>query len=436
MPPPRAPSPPPSVEMPESLDPLSHLSHIFEKIRKQVIEWGEDANWKIDVFLLPNEENSLNSTGPAPGPSTPSAAMDTIAHDATPTGRMGLTLAVRQVREQQELLSRTIQDLDSIQRVSAKKERDAEARLDVERRIMERDALVLSQKWKDAVYNAMEKDREMRDVQSQLEAGTRLIRDRYQERRKRIEEQSVSLRGSSGREGAGLANTVSISSRTEPDQPPLHQHRHRHVHYHRHHHRHLTKRREPGTDSLDNLALLASQVLTREPLVISKKSQSANGLSSEPHVARVREYTIRPEKKRNATEDRDLGLQLRPVKRIDLTGLEDTAESNTSIDQPSQAQLPSSASVQASAITTNGSSSLSLKSIPNGREAAEPPSKRPHHQRHSQQHPQQQQHLSQPHSSRSSTSTPYHQNTSSSPLTSKSLSTSDSSGRPFGKYRR
>jgi len=55
-----------SADSTESLDPLSHLTHIFDKIRKQVIEWGEDANWKIDVFLLPNEDGV-----PAPGTATP-----------------------------------------------------------------------------------------------------------------------------------------------------------------------------------------------------------------------------------------------------------------------------------------------------------------------------------------------------------------------------
>jgi hypothetical protein len=57
-------TPAPVVEVSDMMDPLSHLYHIFEKIKKQVIEWGEDANWKIDVFLLPNEEGPPSSSMP------------------------------------------------------------------------------------------------------------------------------------------------------------------------------------------------------------------------------------------------------------------------------------------------------------------------------------------------------------------------------------
>lgn len=59
------------LDVEDALDPLSHLSSIFDKIRKQVIEWGEDANWKIDVFLLPNEDQANGQSTPISTPKLP-----------------------------------------------------------------------------------------------------------------------------------------------------------------------------------------------------------------------------------------------------------------------------------------------------------------------------------------------------------------------------
>ncbi|KAF9353133.1 hypothetical protein BGX26_009087 [Mortierella sp. AD094] len=380
-----APPPAPIVEISDSLDPLSHLSHIFEKIRKQVIEWGEDANWKIDVFLLPNEDGTPASgaSTSAPAPGTPSAPIGALTRDTTPPGstssrieppgspqryvieidsdigtnspgfalqpppsdlpssagegiplslkeqdvakmsepeaKQMLALAIRQIRGQQESLSQAMQDLESMQRVSAEKarqeimeygERDAEARLDVEKRIMERDAAILSRKWKDAEHILMEKERE------------------------RIAEHGGLTRTTPGREGLGLAHPTTTPTRADLS-PQFHEHRHRHVHNHRHHHRHLLKHPEMGSDSLENLAILATQVLMREPLVISKRVLNDNG--STENVALGAEYAPRSDKKRIATEERDQGLQLRPVKRIDLTGIdsEESRKVEVSPRQPS-----------------------------------------------------------------------------------------------------
>ncbi|KAF9189993.1 hypothetical protein BGZ51_009055 [Haplosporangium sp. Z 767] len=177
----------PVVEVSDSLDPLSHLTHIFEKIRKQVIEWGEDANWKIDVFLLPNEDGTASTPGLAMGsdtqllsPAPPPASAPRIDLTDSPrrqvkeikdvdkghaTKALGfelqpppndlpfftkekilslketdisslseseakrmLSLATRQLHEQREFTSRVMHDLDSLQRISARRERDAEAR--------------------------------------------------------------------------------------------------------------------------------------------------------------------------------------------------------------------------------------------------------------------------------------------------------------------
>ncbi|KAF9173921.1 Protein phosphatase 2C 1 [Mortierella sp. AD010] len=397
----------PIVEISDSLDPLSHLSHIFEKIRKQVIEWGEDANWKIDVFLLPNEDGTTASGAAtsAPAPAAPSAPVRTLTRDATPPrslpsrieppgsprryvidldsdigtnsprlalqppphdlpssagegipsslkeqdvekmsepeAKQMLTLAIRQIRGQQESLSQAMLDLESMQRVSAEKarqeimkyrrERDAEARLDVEKRIMERDAAILSRKWKDAEHILMEKEREIRDVQMQLEKGKQLIRERNEERRKRIAENGSLTRTTPGREGSSLAHTPTTPSRADLS-PQFHEHRHRHVHNHRHHHRHLLKHSEMGNDSLENLAILATQVLMREPLIISKRVLNDNG--SNENVAPGVDHVPRSDKKRTATEERDQGLQLRPVKRIDLTGI-DSEETEVSPRQSS-----------------------------------------------------------------------------------------------------
>ncbi|KAF9402087.1 hypothetical protein BGX21_011265 [Mortierella sp. AD011] len=373
----------PIVEISDSLDPLSHLSHIFEKIRKQVIEWGEDANWKIDVFLLPNEDGTTASGAAtsAPAPAAPSAPVRTLTRDATPPrslpsrieppgsprryvidldsdigtnsprlalqppphdlpssagegipsslkeqdvekmsepeAKQMLTLAIRQIRGQQESLSQAMLDLESMQRVSAEKarqeimkyrrERDAEARLDVEKRIMERDAAILSRKWKDAEHILMEKERE------------------------RIAENGSLTRTTPGREGSSLAHTPTTPSRADLS-PQFHEHRHRHVHNHRHHHRHLLKHSEMGNDSLENLAILATQVLMREPLIISKRVLNDNG--SNENVAPGVDHVPRSDKKRTATEERDQGLQLRPVKRIDLTGI-DSEETEVSPRQSS-----------------------------------------------------------------------------------------------------
>ncbi|KAG0256366.1 hypothetical protein BG011_004596 [Mortierella polycephala] len=233
----------PVVEVSDSLDPLSHLTHIFEKIRKQVIEWGEDANWKIDVFLLPNEDGSASTPGLAMGSDTqilspvpPPAAAPRIDLTDSPrrqvkeikdvdkshatkalgfelqpppndlqlitkekvlslkeadisnlseseTKRM-LSLAVRQLHEQREFTSRVMHDLDSLQRMSARRERDVEARLDAERRLIERDNVILSRKWDETSRLLKERDREIQDVHMQLETGKRIIMERNEDRRK------------------------------------------------------------------------------------------------------------------------------------------------------------------------------------------------------------------------------------------------------------
>ncbi|KAH7047207.1 hypothetical protein BKA57DRAFT_465327 [Linnemannia elongata] len=359
----------------ESLDPLSHLTHIFDKIRKQVIEWGEDANWKIDVFLLPNEDGAPTPGLPPHDPQLLSQGPATPARVPVPTPRIDLTgspprfpggaqdmdigrplgpgsrgfalqppptdlplskslgvpgslseqeikrmseseakrmlaLATRQIREQQESLAQAILDLESMQRLSSKREREAEARLEVEKQIMERDAFILSKKLRETSLTLAEKDREIKDVQYQLETGKRLIKERNEERRKRIDDQgSVPPRSSSGRPETSSDPTSGTPGRSDPN-PPYHQHRHRHVHRHRHSHllRHLRGKASSttvptGTDSLENLALLATQVLSREPLPVPKASQDAEG-----------------ERKKRQIDDRDRGLQLRPVKRPELNG--------------------------------------------------------------------------------------------------------------------
>ncbi|KAG0337082.1 hypothetical protein BG000_005853 [Podila horticola] len=230
------------LDVEDALDPLSHLSSIFDKIRKQVIEWGEDANWKIDVFLLPNEDQANGQSTPIstpklppsqppnqpplphhpqaplvdhgnrqriPGPYpvrelSPPPAMDRgarrypvppphmppsslderrllnlqepdIVSMTMMQAKRALSSAVHHVRAQKDLLYQYMQDLDAMQRLSAKRERDAEARLEVEKQIMERNAAVLSKKWQEAAMN---------DVQAQLETGKRLIKERNAERKK------------------------------------------------------------------------------------------------------------------------------------------------------------------------------------------------------------------------------------------------------------
>ncbi|KAF9437113.1 hypothetical protein BGZ76_001943 [Entomortierella beljakovae] len=390
---PTAPPTAPVVEISDTLDPLSHLSHIFEKIRKQVIEWGEDANWKIDVFLLPNEDgtpNSGTSNSAPPSATTRSAPHDTaprriepranspsqiieidsdngkyrssphfalqpppsdlpplIAGEGVPTSlteqdiekmteseaKQTLSLAIRQIRVHQDSLAQAIQDLESVQRVSAEKERDAEARLDVEKTLMERDAAVLSRKWKDAENVLMEKEREIRDVQKQLE-----------ERRKVSpceREQGANAHPLPGQEGLGLIPPEKPSMKVESSPPQQHNHGHRHVHRHRHHHQYLYKHPDMGKDSLGDLALLATQVLMKEPLIISKKPI----IKSESNAQNVY-YPTRSDKKRSAAEDMDQGLQLRPVKRIDAYGLDS--------DQSKYADLSASKQHIDSKLVTNG----------------------------------------------------------------------------------
>ncbi|CAG8840527.1 9278_t:CDS:2, partial [Racocetra persica] len=42
---------------------IAHLESIFEAVKKQVSIWGENARWKIDLVLLPDEETeSQNQT--------------------------------------------------------------------------------------------------------------------------------------------------------------------------------------------------------------------------------------------------------------------------------------------------------------------------------------------------------------------------------------
>ncbi|KAG9321401.1 hypothetical protein KVV02_007237 [Mortierella alpina] len=374
------------AETSETVDPLSHLSHIFDKIRRQVVEWGEDANWKIDVFLLPTEDGAPppglpipNSPIPPPlvkadlAPSPRRSFMDSkepnmdhgnmfgpvsaftmekrchllmaifVPESVPPALRDSdiqsmneveakrlLSLACRQIREQQESLAQLSRDLDALRRMSAKRERDAESRLEVERRIMERDAMVLSRKWKETSLSLIEKDREIRDVQSHLESGKRLIRERNEERRRRIDEKQPA------RDGPVIVHTPSGPNDTRPS----HQHRHRHIHYHRHHHRHLTKHGSnvylTEGDPLDNLAMLASQVLLREPLIITKKSidpvDPPDENANEDSTAKLNE-TARSEKRQIETDEKDVGLQLRPVKRQELLPSRSVSESLPASDR-------------------------------------------------------------------------------------------------------
>ncbi|KAF9948475.1 hypothetical protein BGZ72_009633 [Mortierella alpina] len=346
------------AETSETVDPLSHLSHIFDKIRRQVVEWGEDANWKIDVFLLPTEDGAPapglpipNSPVPPPSvktdlvPSARRSFMDnkepniehgrgfsgfalqpppvdlplSIAERVPPTlrdpdiqgmsepeAKRLLSLACRQIREQQESLAQLSRDLDALRRMSAKRERDAESRLEVERRIMERDAMVLSRKWKETSLSLIEKDRERMDEQQPA------------------------------RDGPVIVHTPSGPNDTRPS----HQHRHRHIHYHRHHHRHLTKHGSnvylTEGDPLDNLAMLASQVLLREPLIITKKSldpvDPPNDKVTEDSIVKSNE-AARSEKRQIETDEKDVGLQLRPVKRQELLPSRSVSESLPASDR-------------------------------------------------------------------------------------------------------
>ncbi|KAG0279267.1 hypothetical protein BGZ95_001797 [Linnemannia exigua] len=378
-----------AAESAESLDPLSHLTHIFDKIRKQVIEWGEDANWKIDVFLLPNEDGAptpglpphdpqLLSQGPATParatvatpridltgspPRFPSGTKDIDVGRSSGSGSRGfalqpppndlplskglgvpgslseheikhmseaeakrmLSLATRQIQVQQESLSQAVSDLESMQRLSAKREREAEARLEVEQQLMKRDAIVLSKKLRETSITLMEKDREIKDVQLQLETGKRLIKERSEERRKRIDDPgSVPPRSSSGHPETSSDAASGTPGRSDANLP-YHQHRHRHVHYHRHHHRHLRRKTNvtlpAGSDSLENLAMLASQVLSREPLPVPKTNPGGE---------------VEGERKKRQIDDRDRGLQLRPMKRPESNGY----QKDGLVSQSSESQL-------------------------------------------------------------------------------------------------
>ncbi|KAF9215109.1 hypothetical protein BGZ59_002266 [Podila verticillata] len=389
------------LDVEDALDPLSHLSSIFDKIRKQVIEWGEDANWKIDVFLLPNEDqangqstpvstpklppslppsqppphhpqtplvdhaNRQRIPGPYPGREiSPPPAMDRGARRyplAAPPPHMppsslderrllnlqeadivsmtmmqakrALSSAVHHIRAQKDLLYQYMQDLDAMQRLSAKRERDAEARLEVEKQIMERNAAVLSKKWQEAAVNLKDKDREMNDVQAQLETGKRLIKERNAERKKIFDEKGISM--PHGSVAPDISNALRISTSNSEDQAPLHKHRHRHVHYHRHHHRHLQRKRQKlihqaEVASFDGLAALASEASLREHVL-----QSSSVHKQSDYIKALMEADKRPLR----PEDRDRGLQLRSVVSTSSNGLLQRSSSELS-GYPSSSSTP------------------------------------------------------------------------------------------------
>ncbi|KAG0032421.1 hypothetical protein BGZ82_006552 [Podila clonocystis] len=343
------------LDVEDALDPLSHLSSIFDKIRKQVIEWGEDANWKIDVFLLPNEDqangqstpiltpklppsqppnqpllphhpqaplvdhsNRQRIPGPYPGremspppamdrgarrypvppPHMPPSSLDErrllnlqeadIVSMTMLQAKRALSSAVHHIRAQKDLLYQYMQDLDAMQRLSAKRERDAEARLEVEKQIMERNAA-------------------MNDVQAQLETGKRLIKERNAERKKIFDEKGISM--PHGSVAPEISNALRISTSNSEDQAPVHKHRHRHVHYHRHHHRHLQRKRQKlahqaEVASFDGLAALASEASLREHVL-----QSSSVHKQSDYIKALMEADKRPLR----PEDKDRGLQLRSV---------------------------------------------------------------------------------------------------------------------------
>ncbi|KAF9291057.1 hypothetical protein BGZ74_000413 [Mortierella antarctica] len=385
------------LDVEDALDPLSHLSSIFDKIRKQVIEWGEDANWKIDVFLLPNEDQANGQSTPIstpklppsqppnqpplphhpqaplvdhgnrqriPGPYparelSPPPAMDRGArrYPAPPPhmppsslderrllnlqeadivsmtmmqAKRALSSAVHHVRAQKDLLYQYMQDLDAMQRMSAKRERDAEARLEVEKQIMERNAAVLSKKWQEAAMN---------DVQAQLETGKRLIKERNAERKKIFDEKGISM--PHGSVAPEISNALRISTSNSEEQAPLHKHRHRHVHYHRHHHRHLQRKRQKlahqaEVASFDGLAALASEASLREHVL-----QSSSVHKQSDYIKALMEADKRPLR----PEDKDRGLQLRSVvstsngllhrSSSDLSGYPPYPSSSTSLQRSS-----------------------------------------------------------------------------------------------------
>lgn len=319
-----------------------------------------------------------------------------IANMTEAEAKRMLGVAVRQIRDQQVEMGHVMHDLETLKRVSAQRERDSEARLDVERRSMELDAMVLRRRWKEASDMLLEKDREMKDVQMQLEAGKQFIKERNEERRRRIEEQGVILpsRTTPGKEGLGLTHPAPSTPTTDSSQPGFHPHRHRRTHYHRHHHRHLTRNKPLGMDSLEQLALLATQVMTREPLVITRKGQN-NTSENAPGE----DYPRHSDKKRFAPEERDRGLQLRPVKRVDLSGID--SDDATSEGQTSKRES-------------------SLKTISNGRGSVEAPSKRSTHPAEAT--------VSKP----TGGSTTYHYTSTRSGISS----TRDPSGRSSSKHRR
>ncbi|KAG0210810.1 hypothetical protein BGX28_008946 [Mortierella sp. GBA30] len=291
-----------------------------------------------------------------------------------PEAKRLLTLACRQIRDQQESLGQLSRDLDALQRLSAKRERDAESRLEVERRILERDAMVLSKKWKETSLSLIEKDREIRDVQTHLESGKRLIKERNEERRKRIDEQQPA------RDGPVIVHTPSGAN----DNRPFHQHRHRHIHYHRHHHRHLSKHGSnmylTEGDPLHNLAMLATQVLLREPLVVTKKSLEPAQPPDDNGA--VEDQTARAEKRQIETDERDMGLQLRPVKRQELLAVRSASESL--ITSESQAALDKGSTTKAMAVKTSATKAPTTKisTVSNGKSTesgrhSEPPAEVP-----------------------------------------------------------
>ncbi|KAG0052504.1 hypothetical protein BGZ83_002489 [Gryganskiella cystojenkinii] len=304
----------------DRLDPLSHLGSIFDKIRKQVIEWGEDANWKIDVFLLPNEE-AVSTNGGAV--IMLRLLLFIMAHTLTKT--LLLVIIPRIMVRHHILLGRMLGHWhkltevrwlvldESCQRGTARQQntvlKTGSLGMSVIRRtgfdfvetlmfsvyISDRDVgfelqpppndLPLASddsnlsSLNDGDISALTETgakkmlsmaaRQLREQQLALNQTLRHLEavQRHSAQR-RVDDQEYPL--------IRKSKQVEQSSRKDCDRPG-HRHRHRHVHYHRHHHRHISISRRgdtfaSGAHSLDNLATLATQVLFKEPLILAKKA--------------------------------------------------------------------------------------------------------------------------------------------------------------------
>ncbi|CAG8731505.1 12017_t:CDS:2, partial [Funneliformis caledonium] len=188
---------------------LSHLENIFEAVKKQVSIWGERARWKIDLVLLPAEddEDIENSSQVVGGllnqqqsglhtPTSDSADDDTIEKLDIETAKHMLKDAILHIRAYESTLNRVSceaeskikeaqarakkanEHIESMAKFHSIREKEKTSKHSVELKILQEDVKILSRKYKETnvqLADIKEKYASLQEQEARREAQPSLL---------------------------------------------------------------------------------------------------------------------------------------------------------------------------------------------------------------------------------------------------------------------